>query len=146
MTENPSPNALAHDDHLLRLPLNGLLPAYHTLIIDPVMRTVSLLSQPPEEEAQILVQRHFSPNGMCVLVPLLQAYPHYCPYDVLLASLYPQSLDEARRQLRENWDLMIRPIRRAIGSIVAGLRAFGLAVRSIRSVGYFLEALVSQPA
>lgn len=141
MTENPSPHALAHDDHLLRLPLKDLLPLHQILIIDPVMRTVSLLSQPPEEEAQILVQRHFSPNGMCVLVPLLQAYPHYCPYEVLLASLYPQSLDEARRQLRENWDLMIRPIRRAIGSIVAGLRAFGLAVRSIRGVGYLLEAL-----
>jgi len=146
MFEKPSTDSIAHDEHLLRLPLAGLLPAQHTLVVDPVMHTAGLLFQPTEGEARIIVQRHFSPNGMCVLLPLLQAYPHYCPYEMLLASLYPQSLDDARRQLRENWDLAIRPVRRAIGSIIAGLRAFGLTVRSIRGTGYLLEALAPRSA
>ncbi len=95
----------------------------------------------PEGENQILAQQHFSPNGMRVLVPLLQSYPHYCPYEVLLASLFSLSLDEARKQLQDFWDIAIRPVRRAISSLIAGLRALGLQVRSLRGAGSQVEAL-----
>lgn len=133
-------------EDLLHLTLEGLLPANHKLVVNPSMRAATLFSYPLDGEPQIVAQQHFTPNGMRALVPLLQAYPHYCPYEVLLASLFSLSPDEARRQLRDAWDMTIRPVRRAIGSLIAGLRAFGLQVRSFRGAGYLVEALTGERA
>ena len=140
-----------HTDHtgnpeeLLHLTLDGLLPPDHTLIVNPAMRSATLLSHAPDDDAHIVAQQHFSPNGMRVLIPLLQAYPQYCPYEVLLARLFLLTPDDARRQLQEAWDMAIRPVRRAIGGLVAGLRAIGLRVRNIRGAGYLVEAYALQP-
>jgi len=126
---------------LLHLTLDGLLQAHQILVFNPSIRTATLFSHAPEGETQVIAQQHFSPNGMLVLVPLLQSYPYYCPYEVLLASLFSLSLDEARKQLQDIRDIAIRSVRRAIDSLIAGLRALGLQVRSIRNAGYFVEAL-----
>jgi hypothetical protein len=126
---------------LLHLPLAGLLPPAQKLVINPSIRTATLFSYSPEGEAQIVAQQQFSPNGMRVLVPLLQAYPNYCPYEALLTALFSLTLDEARRQLREIRDIALRSVRRAIGSLASGLRAFGLRVRSVRSTGYLVESI-----
>jgi hypothetical protein len=130
-----------HQEAVLHLTLDGLLPANQVLAVKPSLRTVTLFTSTADEETHILEQQHFSPNGMCVLVPLLEAYPHYCPYEVLLAHLFSQTPDQARAQLRSDWNSAIRPVRRAMNSLVPGLRAFGLQVRSIRSGGYLIEAL-----
>jgi hypothetical protein len=131
---------------LLDMTLEGLFPANQTLMVNPAKRTVILLSHTPGRKPQIVAQHQFSPNGMRVLVPLLQAYPHYCPYDVLLASLGSMSLDEARRQMQDFWEIAIRPVRRAINSLKGGLRDFGLQVRSIWSAGYLVEARAAKRA
>ncbi|GAC1369303.1 MAG: hypothetical protein NVSMB44_36090 [Ktedonobacteraceae bacterium] len=136
-----------HDDQdnqpeaLLHLPLVGLLPENQKLVINPSARTAILLAQTAQGEADIVTEQQFSPNGMRVLVQLLQAHPNYCPYEALLAALFSLTLDEARRQLREMREIALRSVRRAIGSLVTGLRAFGLRVRSVRSTGYLVEAI-----
>src|SRR5258708_28244131 len=130
-----------HRELLLHLTLDGLLQDHQIVVVNPSMRAAMLLSLAPDGETQIVAQQHFSPNGMRVLVPLLQSYPYYCPYEVLLASLFSLSLDEARKHLQDIRDIAIRSVRRAIGSLIAGLRALGLQVRSIRNAGYFVEAL-----
>ena len=130
-----------HHEALLHLTLEGLLPANQELVVNPAMRTVALLSYAPGGKAEIVEQQHFSPNGMRVLIPLLQAYPKYCLHEVLLASLFSLSLDEAYQQMQEMRSLTIRSVRRAIGSLPARLRAFGWQVRSIRGAGYLLEPL-----
>jgi hypothetical protein len=135
-----------HQEAVLHLTLDGLLPANQVLAVKPSMRTVTLLAAFSSEEAHIIEQQHFSPNGMRVLVPLLQAYPHYCPYEILLASLFTYTPEEARDQLQGHWDSTIRPVRRAMNSLVPGLRTFGLQVRSIRSGGYLIEALSARRA
>ena len=150
MRLNPS----ANDHHaqgnqpeaLLHLSLAGLLPPDQKLVINPSMRAATLFSYTPEGEAQIMAQQQFSPNGMRVLIPLLQAYPNYCPYETLLAALFSLTLDEARRQLREIREISLRSVRRAIGSLAIGLRAFGLRVRSVRSTGYLVEAISKETA
>jgi hypothetical protein len=126
---------------LLHLPLAGLLPADQKLVINAPIRTATLFSFISEGEAQIVAQQQFSPNGMRVLVPLLAAYPNYCPYETLLVALFSLTLDEARQQLHEIRGIVLRSIRRAIGSLATGLRAFGLRVRSVRSTGYLVEAI-----
>ncbi len=137
-------NGEGRGEGLLRLTLDGLLATNQTLVVNPSIRTVTLFSYTSDGEAHIIAQQQFSPNGMRVLIPLLQAYPHYCPYDVLLASLCSLSLDEARRQLQNMWVIAIRQVRRAINSLKAGLHALGLQVRTILSAGYLVETLTKK--
>jgi len=125
-------NTSANDHHqqedqpeaLLHLGLAGLLPSDQKLVINPSARTAILFVQTSQGGASVVTLQQFSPNGMRVLVPLLQAYPNYCTYETLLANLFPLTFDEARRQLR----------------------AFGLRVRSVRSTGYLVEAIPKETA
>jgi len=56
------------------------------------------------------------------------------------------SLDDARRQMQDMWEIAIRPVRRAITGLKGGLRDFGLQVRSIWSAGYLVEARAAKRA
>ena|GEM_PF-1309600 len=147
-------NTSANDHHqqedqpeaLLHLGLAGLLPSDQKLVINPSARTAILFVQTSQGGASVVTLQQFSPNGMRVLVPLLQAYPNYCTYETLLANLFPLTFDEARRQLRKIREIALRSVRRAIGSLATGLRAFGLRVRSVRSTGYLVEAIPKETA
>lgn len=144
MKPDPSPEADRYQDlqeGLLTFPLEGLLPANQTLVLNLSMRTATLLFTPSDGEAQVLSQQRFRPNGMRVLLPLLKAYPGFCTYDVLVASLLSLTLDQARQMLRDSWEVAMRPVRRAISGMMDGLHALGLSVRSLRKAGYILEAL-----
>lgn len=140
-----TPPASQHTDDLLLFPLDGLYPPNLRLIVNPQLRTATLFSDAAGHEAHILAQQHFSPNGMRLLIPLLRAYPHYCPYDTLLAHLFTLSPEEARQHLHGSWERAIRPVRRTIGSLATGLQALGLSVCNIRGVGYLLEAAPRPP-
>src|SRR6266436_3898328 len=93
------PGGESPQEVVLHLSLDGLLSPNQILAVKPSLQTVTLMATTTDEEPHLLEQQHFSPNGMCVLVPLLEAYPHYCPYEVLLARLFSQTLDQARAQL-----------------------------------------------
>ncbi len=138
-------NRSAHHpaEDLRHFSLAGLLPPDQTLSINPSTRTAILWSQSSDETTRIVAQQHFSPNGMRTLLPLLTAYPHYCPYETLLAHLFFVSVAAARQQLADTWEIAIRPIRRAIGSLAARLRVFGLRIRNIRGAGYLVESAAS---
>ena len=144
MKPDPSPEANRNQDPregLLHFPLEGLLPANQTLVFNLSMRSATLFSASPDGEAQMLSQQRFTPNGMRVLLPLLKAYPRFCTYDVLVASLLSLTLEQAHQMLHESWEVAMRPVRRAISGIMDGLHALGLSVRSLRKAGYVLEAL-----
>ena len=143
MKPDPSPEADRHQEPqegLLTFPLQGLLPANQTLVLNLSMRSATLFSTSPAGEAQVLSQQHFTPNGIRVLLPILKAYPSYCSYDALVASLLSLTLDQARQMLHDSWEVAMRPVRRAISGIMDGLHALGLSVRSLRKAGYVLEA------
>ena len=129
-----------HQKALLHLALEGLIPANHEFVLNLALHTATL-SSVTGGKPTIVEQQKFSPNGMLVLVPLLQAYPKYCHHEVLIASLFSLPLDEAYQQMREMRALTIRSVRRAISSLPARLRAFGWQVRSIRGAGYLIEAI-----
>lgn len=95
-------NGEGHQEALLHLTLDGLLPANQELVLNLALRTVTLLYNAPDGKPAMVEQKRFSPNGMRVLVPLLQAYPKYCLHEVLLASLFSLPLDEAYQQMRED--------------------------------------------
>ncbi|SRR6266849_1780222 len=133
-----------HQKALLTLTLEGLIPAKQELVLNLALRTATLLYNAADGKPTMVEQQHFSPNGMRVLVPLLQAYPKYCLHEVLFASLFSLPLDEAYQQMREMRALTIRSIRRAVASLPARLRAFGWQVRSIRGAGYLIEAIPAE--
>ena len=133
-----------HQEVLLHLTLEGLIPANQILVLNRSLRTATLFYNAPEGNQTMVEQQHFSPNGMRVLVPLLRAYPKYCLHEVLFASLYSLPVDEAYQQMREMHELTIRSVRRAVSSLHARLRAFGWQVRSIHGIGYLIEAIPTE--
>jgi len=131
----------SHQEVLASMTLEGLIPANQILVLNVNLRTATLLYNALESNQTIVQQQHFSPNGMRVLVPLLEAYPRYCLHEVLFASLFSLPLEEAERQMREMRSLTIRSVRRAVASLPTRLRAFGWQVRSIRVAGYLIEPI-----
>ena len=129
--------------------LPGLLPAGQTLAFNLETRTLSLLAEGP----LIIVEQQFSANEMHILLPILESFPHYSSYEVLLAHISSnivtassiarcrQRLQEA--QIRGAWQQELRPIRRALSPLRKKLHRFGLEVSNIRERGCSLTSLTS---
>src|SRR6266566_6335615 len=67
--------------------LDGLLPVDQALSVNSDCLIVSLVSTNSASANPILLQRLLTEPQMRLLLPLLQS-PHYCPHEVLYASLY----------------------------------------------------------
>jgi hypothetical protein len=132
--------------------LPDLLPPGQTLALNRGTRTLSLLSEGP----MLIMDQQFSANEMSMLVPLLESYPHYCPYEVLLAhisshTITPASIERCRQRLQEalsrgTWQQELRPIRRALSSLRSKLHLFDLEISNVRELGCSLTNLGSRPA
>ena len=132
-------------------PLAGLLPGGQIFALHMEMRTLSLLSEGP----MLLKQQQFSDSELRVIMPILDAYPYYCPYEVLLAYISKrvvtasvitechQRLQEAHQQgsLRNE----LKPVRRAISSLRAKLHSFQLEISIVREEGCNLTLLMAMP-
>jgi hypothetical protein len=127
------------EEEEIHLALPELLPANHTLVVNPVKRILIMLYDEPGGEAQRVKMQNISPSGIRVLIPLLQAYPKDCPYDILLTHLYPMPVDAVQKQLQEARETTMRPLRRAMSTINADLHPFGLQVTSVRNTAYTLK-------
>ena len=70
------------------------------------------------------MEQQFTNSEVCVLLPLLQLYPHYCPYEVMLAHFNSRNVDEqvivkSRNRLQEAqalgiWEYEMRPVRNVL--------------------------------
>ncbi len=148
---SPQPAMTPHDaepadigiseEKAIHLALPELLPANHTLVVNPVKRIVILLYDEPDGEASSVKEQNISPSGIRILIPLLQAYPHSCSYEILLTHLYPMPVEAVRKQLQEARETTMRPLRRAISTIRADLHPFGLKVTSLRNSAYTLQRI-----
>jgi hypothetical protein len=129
--------------------LPGLLPENQLLALNQQTRTLSLLSHGPV----IIVELQLSANELRVILPILEAFPHYSPYEVLLAHLssdnvsatsiarWQQQLLEARHQ--GSWRHELRPLRRALSSLRSKLHSLDLEITNIRERGCSLTGLPS---
>jgi hypothetical protein len=130
--------------------LPGLLPGEQLLALNLNTRTLSLLSHGP----QLIMEQQFSVNEIRVISPILEAFPHYSPYEVLLAHLsseivsatsiarWRQRLQEAQQQ--GSWRHELRPLRRALSSLRNKLHYFDLEITNIRERGCSLTSLSSR--
>lgn len=130
--------------------LQGLLPIGQTLVLNLETRTVSILSDGP----MLIVEQQLSANEMHLFVPILEAFPHYCPYEVLLAHISVKNVTVAtiarcRQRLQEAQacgmaQRELRPLRRALSSLRNKLHRFDLGISNIRERGCGLTSLTVQ--
>jgi hypothetical protein len=129
------------EESILHFSLPGLLPPGRTLALNLMTRTLCLLCEGP----RLLSEQQFSSTELRLLHPLIQAFPHYCPYEVLLANISFDNVNErlinsSRQRLREAqlrgmWQQELRPVRRALTSIRTKLQAFNLEISNVRERG-----------
>jgi hypothetical protein len=139
------------DTRISHLSLPGLLSPSRTLALNLEARTLSLLTEGPT----LLMEQQLSVNELRVIVPLLESYPYYCPYEVLLAhisspTITPASIERCRQRLQEAlssgiWQQELRPIRRALSSLRNKLHHFDLGISNVRERGCGLTSLGSRP-
>ena len=85
---------------------------------------------------------------MRVLLPLIEQFPYYCPYEVIYASFYNGNVQErtvarCRQRLLEAmeegiWDQEMRPVRNVLSRTRLKMRSFGFDISSILETGYIL--------
>lgn len=129
--------------------LEGLLPAGHTLALNISLGTLSLLSSSADQSYPcMLVQEQFTTSELSVLLPLLKLHPHYCPYEIMLASFNYGNMADAtvarsRERLHEAqregiWDQEMRPVRNVLSRARLKMHTFGIEISSILETGYVL--------
>ena len=114
--------------------------------LNPCLGTLSQLAVRKASFPILVRQQIFTPQEMRILLPLLQAYPEYCEYDLLLASLNtlgPQTSEEQQGAWaceRDTFDQM-QPLRHAVSRARIKAHDIGLEIISLPEKGYALRHL-----
>jgi len=135
------------NEEVMHFSLQGLLPPGHTLALNTTLGTLSHLVC-KQDLPYMLAEQQFTTSEICVLLPLLEAYPYYCPYETLLASFTSGRVTETviercRERLQEAqeagvWDQEMRPVRNVLSRTRIKTRSFGIEISSILETGYIL--------
>ena len=142
------------DEEILHYTMDELLPAGHTLAMNVLLGTLSLIANDSNlPYPRMVAEQQFTMSELSLLLPLLNSHPHYCPYEVLLASFNHRMITEAtiersRKRLQEAqdegvWDQEMRPVRNVLSRTRLKMRSFGVEIASILETGY---VLMNQPA
>ncbi len=124
--------------------LDHLLPGTLRLQFDAETRVLSLIST---ETAQMLALQKFTRNEWVILTVLIECYPHYAPYEMLLAGLTTLSIDDCQQRLHEAQQSgtkalksELKPVHRALSGIRTklGRLCSGLKISFVRDAGYAL--------
>lgn len=127
--------------------LPGILESEYSLAVDRNTGLVAILAS---REGHSSLERSvlLTSSELCILFPLLEAFPYYCPYDVLLASLNGQPTEKDIERVRERleealdegtWDIEMRPVRNVLSRARIKIRALGITIHSIIETGYILD-------
>jgi hypothetical protein len=130
-------------------PLDGFLPAGHGLAFHRELGTRAQLTM-QEDQAVVLGEQQFTEAEITLLMPLLDHYPHHCPYEVLWTSFAwnttaEEAVSRARPRLQAalgqgGWEEEMRPVRNAISRTRLKLNTMGLDVLNRFQLGYILVA------
>jgi len=128
--------------------LQDELPAGHKLALNPTNGTLSYLVW-DGTQVHMVLQQQFTSSELSLLVPLLNSYPYYCPYDVMYAHFYngtitDEEIAQARRHLqnafkRGSWEQEMKPVRNVLSRTRAKLQHFGYTISSILETGYIVR-------
>ncbi len=128
--------------------LPELLPAGHALIVNQRAYFFDhyVVSQLSEQVYGLVAQQLFSDQELFAFVALMEAYPHYCPYETLLAALSDRTVDQARQLVHQaleghNLDKVLNPLRNLLARCRPRLHNFHIDVGSRRGLGYQLQRI-----
>lgn len=134
-------------DKILHFSLQSALPEGHSLALNTASGTLSYMAC-VDNQPRLVMQEQFTSTEMSVLMPLLEMFPYYCPYEVMYASFYKGNVSEkavarCRERLQDAleggvWDQEMRPVRGALSRARLKLRSFGIDISSILATGYIL--------
>lgn len=141
--------ASLENEKIMHFSLQDSLPPNSVLALNKTFGTLSFLTCDERGYPRLARQEQFTHTEMSVLLPLLELFPYYCPYELLYANFYSggkateQQLEEARKHLEEaeiegTWEQEMRPIRCALSRTRLKIRAFGIDISSILATGYIL--------
>ena len=139
------------EEEILHFSLQGLIPEGHIFAFNMALGMLSHLAI-DEGRATMLTEQPFTTAEVSVLLPLLEAYPYYCPHEVLVASFNQGRATEAgialtRKRLQEAsrvdgaWDQELRPARNVLSRCRLKTRAMGFDIAPIVEVGYILMVM-----
>lgn len=129
-----------------RLALQDLLPTGYKFEFNEEGRILNILRIDPP---RIIAQPQFTKSQWYVLLILFASYPHYAPYEDLLACLTLLPVAECRKQIQQIQDNSSQALNRElkpIYSVVSGLRTKlrnsipALKVRCFHDAGYILAS------
>src|SRR5436305_12402837 len=105
-----------------------------------------VLTELSAEVHGLVTQEVLTELEMYVVLALLDAYPHFCPYEVLQAAITDEVLSRARTTVyraveHKTLNRSMKPIRNILSRCTAQLHAYGIDVRSIHAEGYILTAM-----
>jgi hypothetical protein len=121
-----------------------LLPHGYRLELHEETRIISILDT---VNPHIIAQQQLTKNEWSIFLTLLSSYPHYAPYEALMASITDLSIDDCRiRLLKAQQDdaealkRELKPVHRALSGIRAKLNSLSphLKVSIVRNLGYSL--------
>ncbi len=128
--------------------LQGQLPDGHRLALNPANGTLSYLVW-DGREVSLVLQQQFTNSELSLLLPLLESYPHYCPYEIMYARFYNGTVTDVevarvRRHLRKaiergTWEQEMKPVRNVLSRTRAKLQHFGYTISSILETGYIVR-------
>jgi hypothetical protein len=129
----------------VQVTLEGLIPGHFAL--DMPSGVLAHLTceegKPCLREVQV-----FTPSELTVLRPLLEQYPNYCPYEVLVASFGGSTSDVAITRARQRFyhalekgtvETLMRPVRNVLSRTRLKLHAFGIDIVSMLETGCMLR-------
>lgn len=137
--------------------LQHALPEGEAFVLNPHLGTLVHL-QKGNPYPKLLFEEQLTDSECSLLLPLLEAYPHYCPYEVLFAHFYSgknsdmeEAVKKARQRLQEAqyaglWDYELRPLRNVVSRIRLKIEASGLHILSLLETGYILDYKKSEKA
>jgi hypothetical protein len=134
-------------ENIMHFSLMEALPSGDTLALNRSLGTLSYISC-EDGQPKLVQQQQFTDGEMRVLLPLIEQFPYYCPYEVMFASFYNGNVHEktvarCRQRLQEAmeegiWDQEMRPVRNVLSRTRLKMRSFGFDISSILETGYIL--------
>ena len=128
--------------------LPRVLPEGHVLVLNTHAYSFStyVLTELSAERHGLVAQEVLTELEMYVLLALLEAYPQFCPYEVLRAAVTDEVLSSARITVHsalehKTLNRSMKPIRNILSRCRAKLHVFGIDIHSIHAAGYILTAL-----
>jgi hypothetical protein len=121
--------------HTFTLP--ELLPPHARLLLDTHTSSALLVHLENADLAASPRSFQLTPASTRVFLLLLTSYPIHCSYHSLFVALYPLDQQQEASRIWQR-DLALRPIRRAIVTLLPALRGLDLQVVSVRGQGYVL--------